>query len=307
MRQVLDLKAASREEWLLQRKKGIGGSDIGAIFSLSPFKSPLALWVDKTSPEIEPEDEDNIPMAVGRELEPFLAARFQRKFKKEYGLDIEVKEMDYMLQHDTVDYFLVTIDRWFKHPEWDNVGIELKTTSAYQKNAWEDEEIPESYYLQCQWALFITGWRLWYIGCLIGNSKFIIKPIPRNEEVIKVLEERAHDYWQNYVLKNVAPAPIGTERDDDIIDAMYPEADTGRHIEFNGDEQASIEKMIKEYDTLSKDIKASTLSLDTIKQKVKMLMGTAEWTRVSGRKIIYQNLVKHVPAYTSKYRLFRIF
>ena len=38
------------------RSKYIGGSDIGAILGLSPFKSPLAVWMEKTGKEVKPVD-----------------------------------------------------------------------------------------------------------------------------------------------------------------------------------------------------------------------------------------------------------
>ena len=44
----------SREDWLFERKGGIGGSDAGAIIGVNPYRSPYSVWADKLGklPEI---------------------------------------------------------------------------------------------------------------------------------------------------------------------------------------------------------------------------------------------------------------
>ncbi|MFR4400922.1 MAG: YqaJ viral recombinase family protein, partial [Peptococcus niger] len=53
----------SQEEWLEQRKKGIGGSDAGAICGLNPWKSAVEVYLDKLG-ELPPV-EDNERMRMG--------------------------------------------------------------------------------------------------------------------------------------------------------------------------------------------------------------------------------------------------
>ena len=48
----------SNEEWLKNRKTGIGGSDAGAICGLNPFSSPMKVFSDKISDEIEEQDNE---------------------------------------------------------------------------------------------------------------------------------------------------------------------------------------------------------------------------------------------------------
>ena len=38
----------NREEWLQARRRGIGGSDAAAVLGLSPWKSNVRLWEEKT-------------------------------------------------------------------------------------------------------------------------------------------------------------------------------------------------------------------------------------------------------------------
>lgn len=39
----------TREAWLKQRNKGIGGSDAGIILGVNKYKSPYTLWAEKSS------------------------------------------------------------------------------------------------------------------------------------------------------------------------------------------------------------------------------------------------------------------
>jgi predicted phage-related endonuclease len=36
------------EQWLADRRKCIGGSDIDAILGLSPYRTPVDVWAEKT-------------------------------------------------------------------------------------------------------------------------------------------------------------------------------------------------------------------------------------------------------------------
>jgi len=52
----------NREEWLEVRKRGIGSSDAASVVGLSPYKSQLELWLEKTGrdeglPQPDPQDE----------------------------------------------------------------------------------------------------------------------------------------------------------------------------------------------------------------------------------------------------------
>lgn len=42
------MNAPDRSEFLARRMAGIGGSDIAAVLGLSPYKTALQLWMEKT-------------------------------------------------------------------------------------------------------------------------------------------------------------------------------------------------------------------------------------------------------------------
>jgi len=71
------------QQWLAERKKGIGGSDVGAILGVNPYRSRMDVWLDKTGRGGEVAD--NYAMARGRAMEPFL----RQAFCNETGLKVQ--------------------------------------------------------------------------------------------------------------------------------------------------------------------------------------------------------------------------
>ena len=68
---------ASREQWLTERRKGIGGSDIATLLGVNPYQSEYELWLDKSG-RAGP-DEQTGAMQRGVWLEPRLAAIFSER------------------------------------------------------------------------------------------------------------------------------------------------------------------------------------------------------------------------------------
>ena len=68
-----------REEWLLLRRKGIGGSDAAAIVGLNRWRSAFDVYAEKVG--LKPEQPDNEAMRRGG-LEDYVASRFGSLRKK---------------------------------------------------------------------------------------------------------------------------------------------------------------------------------------------------------------------------------
>ena len=71
METKMSLQGIERTEWLHLRKTGLGGSDAGAVCGLNPYSSPLQVFYDKTSEEVQ--DKDSESMRQGRDLEEYVA------------------------------------------------------------------------------------------------------------------------------------------------------------------------------------------------------------------------------------------
>jgi len=287
MRKLISTKNLSREEWLKVRQKGIGGSDIAGVCELSSYKSPLHIYLDKKDllPEI---DEENIAMELGLELEPFLSKKFVKWIKENEGLDIELKEMPFILQDDKIDYFLVNLDRWFEHPDRGQCIVELKTATEFKRDQWKGDEVPDEYYTQVQWQLMITGFKWGYLAFLIGNRKFDVKVIERNEKIIKSLKEKGIEFWEEFILKEIPPSPIGLTSDKEALEILYPEELAGAEKLLAPDEEEEIINdinIIDEQRLIEKEVKKK---IEISQQRIKAKIGDKEYMTAGDRKIRYK-------------------
>ena len=78
---VVNVNSISHDEWLKYRKDGIGGSDIGAIVGMNPYRGAFDVFVDKTTDE-SPDISDRDPVYWGTVLEPIVAKEFEKRSGK---------------------------------------------------------------------------------------------------------------------------------------------------------------------------------------------------------------------------------
>ena len=176
----------NENNWLDMRTKGIGGTDAGVIIGLNQWKSPFSLWAEKTG-QVEPEDlSDNQRVYWGKVNEQNIATWFEEvtgKKTRRCG----------MLQCDDCEYFFANVDRLIVGEE---AGLEIKTAGVQASKQWKDGNVPNAYFCQCQWYMYITGFRKWYIAVLIGGNNATWTEIRRDDEFIEMLVEKAHEFWK---------------------------------------------------------------------------------------------------------------
>ena len=146
------------------RAKYLGGSDIAAVLGISPWKTPLQLWQDKTMPAM-PENHDPERLKVlnrGKRLEPYILDMI----RAEHGLQITAVNQRYI--DASVPYFASEIDA-----EAGPLNIEIKTVSPFKIKEWGDEgtdALPLHYVAQVQWGMGITGREQCDVFALIGDD-----------------------------------------------------------------------------------------------------------------------------------------
>lgn len=76
-------------EWLIERRKGIGGSDASAILGLNPYKTNVQLWEEKTGRRSEDESISNLAcVKYGKAAEQHLRALFELDYPQ-YKVDYD--------------------------------------------------------------------------------------------------------------------------------------------------------------------------------------------------------------------------
>jgi putative phage-type endonuclease len=184
-----------REDWLLWRKRGIGGSDAAAVCGVSKWRGPLTVYMEKKG-LLERSDPGEAAY-WGTTLEDVVA----KEFTKRTGL--RVRKRNAMFRHPRYPWMLADVDREMVGA---NVGLECKTTSAYQSEQWKDDELPDEYYLQIQHYIEVMGWEACWVAVLIGGQRFLFKKVERNDALISQIVEKEREFWEEHVLKDVPPA-----------------------------------------------------------------------------------------------------
>jgi len=258
----------TREEWLTWRQKGIGGSDIASVVGINPWSSPLAVYYSKIEkvPELEAE---NLPAELGIYNEPFIRTKFEKWYFENTGRHVKVELVPYILQHPTNKIALANLDGYFIDSDEEAI-VECKMTGERNYQEWADGSLPDYYYLQIQWYLYVTNVKKCYLAFLIGNNKFNVTAIERNEEVISTIVKKVAEFWTTFVEKKVAPAPMGDISSKEILDKMY-KAEEGKEIILENKLVDSVKTILD----LKKKVTEMTQEIELNQQLIKAEMGTA--------------------------------
>lgn len=295
MKRLVSTLNLPREDWLRYRKKGIGGSDAGAICGFNPYRTAMEVYCDKTTEGIE--DIDNEAMRQGRELEEYVAKRFTeetgKKVRRANAIFYDEKHHPFMLAD--VDRMIVG----------ENAGLECKTASPFMAEYWEGDKIPMSYQMQCYHYMSVCNADAWYVAVLIYGREFKLYKLERDDEIIANLIQVEKNFWENHVMKRVMPNPDGSKLADSVI-AEYFKATTGAVIPLEG-----FDDKLKRREELVMLMDKMELEKRQIEQELKMYMGDAEkaenqlfrvsWKAVVSNRLDTKALQEQEPEVYEKY------
>lgn len=294
MKKLTGTKELTHQQWLEYRKRGIGGSDAGAICGLNPYRTAMQVYHDKISEETE--NIDNEAMRQGREFEDYVARRFMEETGK------KVKRANYMFYDEAHPFMLADVDRMIAG---ENAGLECKTASPYMADKWKDDKIPLSYQIQCYHYMSVCNAEAWYIAVLIYGREFKFYKIERDEQVIADLIQIEQDFWENHVLAKVLPDPDGSEIADSVIAEYFKESGGGT-IPLSG-----FDEKLRRRQELVALMERMDTEKRQIEQELKLYLGEAEtaeneqyrvsWKSVTSSRIDTAQLKKEEPEVYEKY------
>lgn len=280
----------AREDFLVRRKSGIGGSDIAAIMGLSPWKSPVGVYLDKLSPVVDAELPSEAAM-WGIKLEDIIARHYSTKTGN------KIQRINSLVVHPTNRIFIANPDRMIVRPGsivrvsesgvmGATRGLEVKTASAYKAGEWgteyDDDAVPTHYAAQCMWYLGVTGLDHWDVACLIGGQRYVCKTIERDDSVIDAMFDAAQRFWDGHIIKQIPPEPITSS---DVV-KLWP-TDNGAMVAAN----AKTLELLARAQELRAQIAALELELDGdaklgiggITGSLKAFIGEASGVELAGR------------------------
>lgn len=274
MKKLVSTTNLSHEEWLKYRKRGIGGSDAGAVCGLNPYKTAIQVFYDKTSEGIE--TFDNEAMRQGRDFEDYVAKRFMEETGK------KVRRVNAMFYDEKHPYMIADVDRMIVG---ENAGLEIKTASPYVQSQWENGNIPLSYQMQCYHYMSVCNADAWYIAVLIYGREFKYYKLEYDKDIIDNLIKLEENFWNNNILAKVLPSPDGSKLADGIISEHFKVA-KDKSIPLLGFDEKLLrrEELIQLIDKLDTERKQ-------IEQEVKIYLGEAETAENSKYFVSWKSLM----------------
>lgn len=201
----------NREEWLEERKKGIGGSDAAVVLGKSKWKNNVELWEEKTGKRETPDISDKPYVRYGVQAEDYIRQIFALNYP-----EYEVRhEENTIIKHPKYPFLFASLDGILIDKETGEMGIlEVKTTEivrSMQYENWKDDNIPDAYYCQVLHYLNVTGFSFVKLVAELKYSQdYQIRKtytIKREEviEEMQYLEQEEIKFWNNYVVKDIRP------------------------------------------------------------------------------------------------------
>lgn len=261
----------TRDEWLAARRGGIGGSDIAALLGMSKWRTPLALWLDKTSDEPANDDDQSEIQEWGHRLEPVLV----RKFSEQHPLKMLQPHGEEVVAHPEHPWMLASLDGTV-YQDGSLAVWEAKTVDAHAAAEWADDATPDAYVLQVQWYMAVTGYADAYISALIGGNRYVERHIERDDALIDTLITRAQAWWNRHVVDGEMPAP--THEDGALLNQLWQHLDTDP-IDLTADTAAILDDLR----SVRAQIKTLGVYEDRLKADIKLALAEHTEGYVDGR------------------------
>lgn len=171
---IVDTAFLSIPEWEAIRTIGIGGSDAAIALGVSPYRTELELyyvsivyWKNLILKRMRTKRAKNLSFLHGHKVESLVIETFCNI------TGAKVIPETRMFRKKSMPYITANIDAIVEMPDGRIFVFEAKTTTFFNKSAWENNKIPVQYLPQGRQYLSvlddpkIAGT---YIGCIYGNT-----------------------------------------------------------------------------------------------------------------------------------------
>ncbi len=258
MKRLTNVTQLSREEWLKERQKGIGGSDAGSVCGVSPWKTALEVYHEKTG-SLEGTDLGEIA-EWGLKLEDVIAEEYTNRTGN------KVRRNNFILCSEDHPFMIADLDREIVGTDESGRrgGLEIKTSNAFLAKEWGEEgtdEIPETYLMQVQHYMAVTGYDYFDVATLIGGNKMKIYHVERNEELIKSMIYIESNFWDRVVDRTPPDPDYDHKTTMALLNRLYP-GTNGETFYLSDNDfhwhkvQAEASEKIKEYSKVVEVAKA---------------------------------------------------
>lgn len=253
-----------RKSWLAERRSGIGGSDVAGILGISPWSTPVTVWLEKTGRADDKEETES--MRIGTELEDYVA----RSYERETGR--KVNRFNTMIHKGCLlgNFDRLVIPEGKKYASYKgevrtDLLLECKTSSR----KWEDG-VPLYYQTQVQHYMgLVDALQHADVACLnLVAKEFKIYRVDRDQEAIDDMQEYLTAWWEKHIIKG--DIPEATCEDD--VKRIWKRSHEGKTVIANNYIDEAISRM-KKISKAEDEIKSEKTRL---RNEITAYMGDAE-------------------------------
>ena len=265
-----------RAQWLEERRRGIGGTDVSGILGVSPWASPYDVWLQKVGRA--PRSVTTGPMWWGLALEDIIARGYMEKTGR------KVWNPKKFIVHERYPVLIGSPDRLVLG---EGRGLEIKTASAHAAREWGEEwtdNIHPVYLLQCLHYLSITGFRCWDVATLIGGNDLRFFTVRRSTAVEERVTPRLLTWWAKHVEGNLPPPITGHKGTTSNLGRMYP---NGNGVRLVADGRA--ERWAAMLSAARRKLKDAEAEVAEAENNLKAIMGQDEGMDGLNWKVSWKN------------------
>lgn len=265
-----------------QRQHFIGGSDIAAVLGISPWKTPLQLWEQKTTPFLpgsKPRDKAAKPKSRGHRWESVVAEMLVEHLQQE-GHTVEIVASNQRYIDPELPFLAAEIDFEIRlDGEEEITNVELKTVHPFKAYEWGEDgtdESPVFYTAQAMHGLGVTRRRRCLVAPLFGADEIRAYPIDRDDETIAAMRQRATAFW-DLVTSKTQPTPLNLKD----LDRLYKGNEKAAALIADGD--VELTRHVLRLRAIHAEIKARESEAAAVEFDIKQAMRDATELVLNGK------------------------
>ena len=280
-----------RRDWLRERKKAIGASDVAAILGVSPYSSAWDVWATKTG---------RVEDWSGNE-----ATRLGQLFEGPI-LDYAESQLGELRRNVRIVHASLPLAATLDAQCVDTLRpVEAKTTGLTGMVNPEfgdpgSDQVPDSYLVQVYAQLLCSKSDLGYLFALIPGKGVVQYEIYRNDAVIDKLGNVLEKWWTRHIIKGEEPSRELASLE--IVKRMRREA--SKQIDLGEHES----ELLSQLEDARKKKSEAERELAIVESQLLAAMGDAEIAQFpDGRSVSYmQQTRKSYVVEESKFRVLRV-
>lgn len=266
---IASLGLMTEDQWREERRCGLGGSDIAALFysevvqrcGYAPWSTPMEVYDSKVN-GID-SFTGNSSTHAGKIFEEPIAQEYARRHP-----ELLVANPLEMVANNAMPWMIANPDRVSLSQDTGALGgVEIKHVRYADRWA---NGVPLIYEYQVRWYMAVTGWRTWVVFVCIGGFDFEEFTVTWDEEIENEIVTRAQSFWTDHVVTQSPPSLV-------VPEMQRLRVEPGKVVEVTLDEaemaeRSELELELKWHRKQQRDLEKRR---DMIDAAIKLQMGDA--------------------------------